>query len=485
MFRRSVRFKIIFSYMALLFITLSIFGALLYGIFTATLYDDLDDLLSSRAEGVADSITAYFRVQKMLTRHDALDDFTKLAEEWVSFRRKDIDLMRVSVQILDSTGKTVISSKNMPKIDQLPYEEFKEMIDEDEDDLTTRFGAVPEGKTGRYRVFTRPVKTASGDIYFVQSVAPMQLVAIALGNLIIGLGILIPFTVLIAGASGAILARVSLRPVDKMITALHNITAENLSLRIHIPDTKDEINRLGVAFNDMLDRLDRSFTSQQRFIQNIADEIRTPMLELMEELRSAQSKYASVGDCEALIDKASKELEGYSKTIEGLMVISQYEEGRLYLEIKKVDMVKVVDRVVTAIRPVADQKRIDISLDLPEKVIMDGDSRELNRLTANLLDNAIKYTKRQGSVAVSLSTVNGSAVLKVRDTGIGIPRDEVEYIFDRFYQVSGARSSRRGFGLGLSIVRQIVQEHKGAISVESDVGRGTTFSVTLPLRYTG
>ena len=153
------------------------------------------------------------------------------------------------------------------------------------------------------------------------------------------------------------------------------------------------------------------------------------------------------------------------------------------LEIRKVDLARLIEEELNEIRVLAEDKDIDISFYCEETIILDGDGKQLKRLLTNLFDNAIKYTLRKGRVIVTVRKENKDAKITVSDTGVGMPEDEIPYIFDRFYQIKKSRRAKSGFGLGLSTVKTIAEAHRGKISVESRVGQGSSFTVYLPLSY--
>lgn len=475
---KSVKFKFLLWYIMALAVTLSIFGFILYEGFRKNLYDDFDDLLSSRAEGIADSVDTYWK--------NSLDksNFVDVARVWVEEKRKDPDLMSIFVQILNRDGRPMVSSRSMPNITPIDKDDFEDAIN-GEDSFDTVKGSYPDGRRMKFRVYSKPVFENNRVEYVVQVAGPMSLVSLALGNLRIILFILIPLTVILAGIPGFFLARLTLDPVTRMIDTLRQITAENLKLKIHMPDTKDEIKRLADTFNDMIDRLDRSFSSQQKLIQSISNRLKEPLGMLKEELDECLNRKCSQEEYNKLLSKASGEIKFFDKAMEGLLTISRLDESQLFLEIRRVDLTKLVKNMVNDIKVLSDQKDISVNFSSSADIMIDGDENQLKRLLMNLLDNAIKYTPRKGSVNIEVSKHESSAKLMVSDTGVGIPNDELPYIFDRFYQVAGSRSAKKGFGLGLSSVKAIVEAHKGRILAESDEGEGASFTVLLPLSYPG
>jgi two-component system, OmpR family, sensor kinase len=491
MFFRSVRFKALASYILILTITFLIFSFILYEGFRKALYDDFDDLLSSKAEGVADSISAYWHAERLLERQETAQerqsnplesDLAYNAKSWVEEKRKDSDLMSIFVRILDTAGNRIVASKAMPQIEQISKEDFKELL-EGEEDFSTVMGESPDGKKVRFRIYSKPVVKDDRISYIVQVAGPMRLMSIALHNLIFVLFILLPLTVLLAALPGVLLVRISLRPVDTMIDTLRQITAENLKRKIHIPDTKDEIRRLADTFNDMIERLDRSFSSQQRFIQDIYHELKTPVDILKTETEKALSSADSQKKCEAAFKRTLKEIESFSRVIENLAALCRFENEQQALEIKKLDLTRLVEDVLEDMRVLAEQKEVEISFYSAGELTIDGDEMQLSRMMVNLLDNALKFTHRDGRITVTVSQEKKLAKITVSDTGIGMPEEELPYIFDRFYQITRSRSSKSGFGIGLSIVKAVVEAHKGSVSVESKRGQGSTFTVTLPLSY--
>jgi signal transduction histidine kinase len=472
--------------------TLGLFSLLLYGNFHKYLYDEFDDLLSSQAEGVAALIDSYWRAGNVTglngtaaSNDKARDatEFVNIARGWVEERRKSPEFMSIFIQILDTKGGRLVASKSSPRLTGLEKEDLEDILDEDET-FNTIDGYSAEGKKLRFRICARPLLKDGKAEYIVLAAGPASLVSLALRNLRLILFVLLPLTILLAGIPGLFLVKLTLKPVDRMIDTLRQITAENLKLKIHLPDTKDEVKRLADTFNDMIGRLDRSFSSQQRFIQDVSHELKVPLAILREELTSVLAKPCSQEEYSAVARKALKELDNSSKAIENFIALSRLEDSDILLEIRKVNMTRLIEDVVDEMRAFASQKAITVSSSLQEDVVLDGDEEQLRRLLINLIDNAVKYTLRNGKIAIMLHKEGGNAAIVVSDTGIGMPEDEIPYIFDRFYKIEKTRPDD-GFGIGLSIAKSIVSAHKGVVRVESELGKGSTFTVSLPILYTG
>jgi two-component system OmpR family sensor kinase len=481
MFFKSIRFKVLIWYMALLTITLFSFSIILYGSFNKVLINNLDDLLSSRAEGVTDSVHTYWH-----DRDGASDmaPFLNIARDWVEEKRKDPELMKVFAQILTIKAERLVSTKNMPFIAPIPKPDLEDVL-AGEDSFNSLGGVFADGKKAKFRVYTRPVIEDGKVVYIVQTACPIDLISIASGSLMVILFILLPLTIILAGIPGVLLAGLTLKPVDGMINTLQHITAENLKLKIHMPDTKDEVKRLADTFNDMIERLDRSFSSQQNFIKDISYELKAPLFVLRGELATVLSKPSSKEEYEAILHKGLKELDQFSEIIDNLIVLARFDNSQMPIEIKKVNLTQAVEEVLQRAKAAAAGKDIVLSSFLQDVIILDGDEERLKRLFINLVDNAIKYTRRNGKIVIAAHKGRDFADITVSDTGIGIPEDELSYIFDRFYQINKSGGKKSGFGLGLSVARSIAESHKGKIAVESQPGKGSTFTVTLPIYYPG
>ncbi|MDD5496194.1 MAG: hypothetical protein PHP46_03725, partial [Candidatus Omnitrophica bacterium] len=217
MFLKSIRFKVILWYMLFLMLTLLSFSLLLYGGFSRTLYGDFDDLLSSRALGIASSIETYWEARStgMIKLEgnpplNEIQNFSIIARNWVEEKRKDPELMSIFAEILDAKGNLIVASKSMPKVALLDKDDLED-ISEGEDYFDTVRGQSPDTKRMKYRVYTRPVMIDRRLAYIVQVAGPTTLVSLALNNLVLMLFVLIPLTAILAGIPGVILVRLTLK----------------------------------------------------------------------------------------------------------------------------------------------------------------------------------------------------------------------------------------------------------------------------------
>jgi heavy metal sensor kinase len=291
-----------------------------------------------------------------------------------------------------------------------------------------------------------------------------------------------PAALLLAAAFGYWLARKSLAPVDRLRRAADAITAEDLSRRLPVLNPDDEFGRLTRTINAMIARLERSFAEVRRFTADASHELRTPLTVLRSEVEVALGKPLPPADQQELLGTVLEELGRMSRLTDQLLTLSRRDAGVEHFEPVPLDLAALAAGVVEAMRPLAEARGVQLSLDKEGAAVVVGDEGRLRQVVINLLDNALKYTPEGGRVGVGVETKGGNALVTVRDTGIGIPAEHLPHVFERFYRVDKARSREQGgTGLGLSISKSIVTAHGGGIELTSAPGEGTTCVIALPL----
>ncbi len=293
------------------------------------------------------------------------------------------------------------------------------------------------------------------------------------------LGLVALSIVIIALTGGALATQSALRPIRQLIAAVQRIvTTGRTDERVPVGDTKDAIGELTVIFNQMLDRIEGLVTGMRGALDNVSHDLRTPMTHLR---GSAELALAGPADLdryrEALAD-CVEEADRVLVMLTTLMDISEAESGAIDLHREMVPLSEIVERAVDLYRDTADAKGVTLEPHVNEPVIVSIDRLRFERVAANLLDNAIKYTPAGGRVDISAVRDGSRAVLRVQDTGVGIPPAELPRIWERLFRGDRSRAER-GLGLGLSLVKAIVEAHGGTVTVESVPGAGTTFSVNL------
>jgi heavy metal sensor kinase len=281
-------------------------------------------------------------------------------------------------------------------------------------------------------------------------------------------------------AGGAWLARRTLAPVRQLIGTVENVIATGqMDRRMPIPRTNDEISNLARLFNDMLEKNEMLIRRMREALDNVAHDLRTPLTRLRGVAELALQGEPNAQTCrDALLD-AMEESDRVLTMLNTLMDISEAETGLMKLDLQPVLLDEVVREVTELFEFVAEEKSITVTTALSPNLIVRADRNRLRQVLVNLLDNAIKYSAPGGRVEISEEPSPDEVVIAVRDTGAGIPAEEIPRIWERLYRGDKSRS-QRGLGLGLSLVRAIINAHGGRIEVQSTVGKGSSFVIHLP-----
>ena len=295
-------------------------------------------------------------------------------------------------------------------------------------------------------------------------------------------------TVFIAVAAAALIAAfvfaISLTaPIKAMTSAIRRMGKGDLTARVKV-HASGELKELADSYNAMAEKIENFDQSRSQFVQNASHELKTPLatMKLLLENLIYQPDMPSELRAEFMQDM-NHEIDRLSGIITDLLTLTKMDSEETAIKHEKFDFTELCIGAVHALQPAAEKNRLTLTMDVAKDVTLQGDESKLGQVIYNLIDNAIKYTPEGGSVFVTMKTDGRNAVFAVRDTGVGIPEEDAKHIFDRFYRVDKARSRETGgTGLGLSIVRQMVQLHRGEIKVDSVFGKGSTFTVTLPLR---
>ena len=272
-------------------------------------------------------------------------------------------------------------------------------------------------------------------------------------------------------------------PIKAMTSAIRRMGKGDLTARVKV-HASGELKELADSYNAMAEKIENFDQSRSQFVQNASHELKTPLatMKLLLENLIYQPDMPAELRAEFMQDM-NHEIDRLSGIITDLLTLTKMDSEETAIKHEKFDFTELCIGAVHALQPAAEKNRLTLTMDVAKDVTLQGDESKLGQVIYNLIDNAIKYTPEGGSVFVTMKTDGRNAVFAVKDTGVGIPEEDAKHIFDRFYRVDKARSRETGgTGLGLSIVRQMVQLHRGEIKVDSVFGKGSTFTVTLPLR---
>ncbi|OGL45873.1 MAG: hypothetical protein A2161_16450 [Candidatus Schekmanbacteria bacterium RBG_13_48_7] len=491
MFMKSLRFKIILWHMVISSLALFLLGIILYQKLSYRLNSNLDDVLKSKVAGIVDSFDTYWDTEKIQSLKDNKKknpgskipslSLQKIAQQWFLEKANDPILLNLAVQIFDENGEEIAATENAPNIISLNKEIFNSML-QGKGIFNNLIIELSSGKPNIFRTLTMPVIENEKLSYFIQLASPLTSFNSELKNLKLVLFLLLPFTVVITGIISTFLTKLTLKPIDRMINTIDQITAENLKMRIAVPDTKDEIRRLADTFNKMLEQIQNAFTSQRKLTEDLAHELKTPLSVIKGELEVTMRKIRSTKEYESILGSNLEEINRIIKIVENLLILSRYECKVITPEINPLNLGSLVKSTLDDVKILADHKHIHTDLLIDGEIILSGDQGMLKRLIIALLDNAFKFTPISGKVSINVIKNSDFAKLEISDNGIGISKEDMPHIFDRFYRIN-KNHNYNGFGLGLSIVKSIVDAHKGKIEVKSTLDEGSIFTVFLPLSY--
>jgi two-component system, OmpR family, sensor kinase len=453
----SLRARLIFGYSAVLTTVLVLFGVGVYFILRFLLIQQIDQALGTSADDILNSSTIKSPAGLQL----------------LILPPREFSLSNVYVQVWDASGALLVSSPNLQNMSE---------------PLAPGMLSVPvsgyadnQVRGLHLRVVTRPIWIGSDYAGQLEVGTPLTVVDRALNILILVLAIGGVSAVLLSVLLGNWITRSALRPIDAATTTALQITlADDLSRRIPLEvPAGSEVGRLIQAFNETLARLEKLFSAQSRFLADVSHELRTPLTSI----RGNVDLIRRMGPDAESLDAVQSEVDRMIRLVGDLLLLSRAEAGTLPLSKAPVEIDTLLLEVLQQAVGLA-QGKVEVCIGNLEQTVVIGDRDRLKQLLLNLVVNALQYTQPGGRVVLSLRVVDDWVHITISDNGPGIPPEELPHIFDRFYRVekSRSRSALGGSGLGLSIAQWIAQSHDGRIEVASEPGKGTTFSVWLPLK---
>ena len=290
-----------------------------------------------------------------------------------------------------------------------------------------------------------------------------------------------PIVIIFISLVGYYLAHKSLAPIHSIADAAVKISHNNLSERIFQPNSSDELSGLIGVLNDSFDKLEKSFLTQKQFISDAAHELKTPLAILRTNIEAEINNSNLPLDLKQKLSQNIETLSRLSTLVEKLLFLSKLENKKIILNKTDVNLSGLLDNLKEDIQFLTENKNQNFVVELQNDVTIKGDFDLLYQAFFNFLNNAVKYTPESGKIFLSLKTINNSAVIVIQDTGIGIKKEELPNIFNRFYRSDKSRSLEKGYGLGLSIAKWIITLHQGSLEVDSEPKLGTRIQISLPL----
>ena len=480
-FFKTIRWKLTLSFLLAFGIMIIVFSVVIYNIEEFQYRKSMDNAMNVLAGSINDEI------QSDGIKPEALDE-TK--ETYVPFST----ISQHYAELTDSSGNIILKSTQLGNsVLPIKSEQLSDAVKGLKQIYTVR--DIPPNslwdKSG-LRILYYPVNY-KGRLYIIVIGIPKTNIEASLYNLRLMYIFSIPMMLLLASIIGWFFSKMAYGPVKQLIVNANLITAENLSERLPVNESGDELAQLAVTLNKMIERLESSFNTLKQFASDASHELRTPLTILRGQIEVAFEKERSPGEYKKSLEDNLDEVKRLQSIVDELLLLSQLESGRFKINKDEINICELLTESVSKSDFLAKKKNIKIilSFDLNENLnggqpIVMGDHASLQNVFLNILENAVKYSPENSEINCKLSTSGQNITVSVRDKGIGIKPDDIEKIFNRFYRadVSRTRSDTKessiSLGLGLSIAKKVIELLKGKISVNSKPGEGAEFIITLP-----
>ncbi len=450
-----IRIRLTFWYIAIFSITLVLYSSFLYAFVSHKVMHNVDGELLSEAKESRDIF---------------LEEMTK-----PSFEELDEELRGINyyLQIYSIDGGRLYSSANLYHTD-LPVDtaSFKAV-----ESNTYTFRNITLFRHTKARMLFYPIASGNTIDYYLVIAMSLSEQKEFLHMLGIILTLVTPIVIIVASWGGIIIAGRAMKPVDEITRAAQRIEAGHLTEQITTKTHNDEIGHLATTFNDMILRLKRSFDVLSSFSHNVSHELKTPLTVMKSGIEITMREDRTPTEYRELLVSLLEEVDQITRIIDDLLLTSLSNTASIKASFAPVDLSLLTMQSLDFLGILAADKAVTLDHHILDGIIVPGNERLLKRAFSNIIDNAIKFTPSGKKVSVSVARDADHALVDIRDQGIGISKEEMPRIFDRFYR--GSSASAEGHGLGLSIVTWIVELHSGTISVVSDRA-GTCFSIRLP-----
>ena len=331
-----------------------------------------------------------------------------------------------------------------------------------------------------HRRISFPITSQGTVRYVLQSQTSLDLVNETLQWLILTLGAMTLGVFVCAWVGSNWIARMVLSPINTLGQTATTVSAQSLDTRVFLEAPYEEFQQLAKSFNKMLERLQGVFESQRRFIGDAAHELKTPLTAMKGNMEVALQRERSTKDYQDVLSTTLGQVEHLVRLVKSLLTLTQFAGEHSPIDLKPVLMEPLLKELASELSVLAEEKGCFLTAHLQEVPQILGDAGQLKQLVINLLDNAIRHTPQGGSVTVTLQSSENNVLVSVADTGSGIGTEHLPHIFTRFYRADQVRDRESGgTGLGLAIAKEIVLAHNGTINVQSEIGKGSVFTVSF------
>ncbi|GAC1421976.1 MAG: ATP-binding protein [Ktedonobacteraceae bacterium] len=475
----GVRLQLMFWYTAVFAVLIFFSDMFLYTQLQTSLLGNLDTSLQQQAEQVSNGITT--TDGSTIAIQNVTGDLLELGTNAVDQQGNHADVNFGSlVRILDTKGHLLRETAASTTL-QVPSVSVTQALQG-----TPWQGNVTTTTGQQVRLYSMALTEGGTHIAVVQVGESLAQLNAALHSVFLELVLIAPCILLLGALGSYWLASRAFVPIDRLTRTTRQIQAGDLHQRVPVPRTRDEVHRLATTLNEMISRLDEAFRRQRRFVADASHELRTPVAVIRSMTELALFEGMTPQEYKQLLGNINSEAERLGHLISELLALARSDEGKTVLELEPVRLDQLVEGIVANAEILAMEHNVLLHVQAAKPVTVIGDEARLIQALINVLDNAIVYSNEGGLVTISVEQKENTACLTIRDTGIGIAPEHIPHLFERFYRVDPARVRTDGnsSGLGLAIVEWVIHAHGGSITVESQVGQGSSFLITLPLAPT-
>ncbi len=490
----GIRVQLTLWYTAIFAFLILLFSLIFYTTLQAFLASGVDSALHLRAQQIAGGVSSEsgkIFIQDITGELPGLDVSATPGEQGTNTTKtkqtggpnttgqhgvqSDVNI-GILVRILDGNGQTVYISPAFRALSLPPASVVQPLHG-------IPWQATVNAHNGQAVRMYSAVLTDNGTIIGVIQVGEsLAQLTSTLQSITIALLVITPFVLLLGAFGSYWLAKRAFRPILNLTRTAREIKAGDLHRRVPVPQVRDEVHDLALTLNEMIERLDQAFTQQRRFVADASHELRTPVTVIRSITDVALEAPLGLEECVEALRDINAESERLGQLINDLLTLARVDEEQLLLDHEPVRLDLLAFDVAATMEPLAVERGIELQVQEFSPVTVLGDTARLIQVLMGLVDNALTYTNAGGMVTLGVEVRGAVTRLVVRDTGIGIAEEDAAHIFERFYRADPARSrAAGGSGLGLAIADWVVQAHGGSIAVESQMGQGSTFTVTLPL----
>lgn len=469
----SIRLRLSLIFVLIFGTTTILFNTFLFKVMIDTLQQDFDDALFNYSvdvsEGIEIGVKGDLNFPPLRLDHGKILPFP---------------LGTALIQVRHSSGAVLARVGNFGEFNPPYKKDFERIWAGEEATYRTmeHIQNIPSAEADSYRLISFPLDNAAKPQLLLQIAVPMTLLETQISQRFTLSQIGIPLVLLIATFGGLFLSARALNPLKNMINTTKEIKAGELSRRVPVPNANDEIKTLALTLNDMLDRIQQAFQSQERFVADASHQLLTPLAIMRGELEILQK--SEKRDVDQFIKSALQEVESLSGIVQEMLLLSRVDAGMGALNLQELALDDLIFEAMSRCEKLASSKAIKLKCNInnttnEDRKMVLGDNDLLQNLVMNILENAIKYSPNNEVVTLTLNWKNEASEIVVEDNGPGIPPEQLPFIFERFSRGSNVEARIKGFGLGLAIAQKIAILHHAKLSVENHSEHGARFSFEI------